>query len=259
MKKLFVIAVAFAGISSCFNPMQAKVLDLPDFNSGKPVWIIRAGVDFNSMTGNWKGEMRDSWDNLYKIDQKEGSFPSNTSFDVSFGFNKSFGHRAIYWGMELGVATRGYKANAEWSSGHVSENFGDYIGHTIKQNQSLTSYNVNLTPFIIGYKYVFLNRMAVDIHVGGFVSYDFAGKLKVYDYDWKTSSGRPRTSEKTTSTNIGDLSNYNNFDAGLNLGIGYWYGHFNIDFSWQRGFVDLFDSNTSMQAQSLKLRLGYCF
>lgn len=57
------------------------------------------------------------------------------SFDVSVGFNKSLGKRPLYWGMELGFSTRGYKTNAKWASGLVSETFGDYIGHKIEEKQ----------------------------------------------------------------------------------------------------------------------------
>lgn len=259
MKTKLLFATVLFGMSTLLSTTHAQVLDLPDFNSGKPMWIIRAGVNFNNAVGDWKDEMKDSWEGAHRIDLKDSSFPSNTSFDVSFGFNKSFGNRPLYWGMELGFSTRGYKTNAEWASGHVSETFGDYIGHVIKEKQTLTAYNVNLVPFTIGYKYTFLDRMAVDVHLGAFVSYDFAGKMKIYNYDWSTSSGRDRVKENTTSTKISKRDKYSDFDAGINLGVGYWYGHFNIDFSWQRGFIDMFDTKYSMQTQSLKLRLGYCF
>lgn len=259
MKKISCVLAAVIGISALCSPVHAKIFDLPDFTSGKAVWILRAGAAFNSAVGDWKDEMRDGWEDAHKIDLTEAAFPSNTSFDVSFGFNKSFGRRPLYWGMELGVATRGYKANAEWFSGHVSETWGDYIGHRIKDNRTLTAYNAYLVPLMIGYKYKFLDRMALDIHAGGFVSYDFAGEMKVYSYDWQTSSGKDRVKENTNTADLGDLDDYSRIDAGINIGIGYWYGHFNIDFSWQRGFINMFDVDNTIKSQSLKLRLGYSF
>lgn len=259
MRKFFVLALAMFGVMSVSEKAHADVLERPEFNSGKPVWIVRAGVNFNSAVGDWKDKMQESWDKAQRIPMVSSGFPSKTSFDVSVAFNKSFGDRPLYWGMELGISTRGFEANAEWKTGHVSSNWGDYIGHEIKQEQTLNAYNANLTPFMIGYKYNLLSAMTLDVHLGGFISYDFAGKYKVYDYDWQTSSNRPRTTEKTTKTDISDLDKYSCFDAGINLGFGVWYGHFNIDFTWQRGFVDMFDTDASWQSQSLKLRVGYAF
>lgn len=112
---------------------------------------------------------------------------------------------------------------------------------------------------MIGYKYEFLDRMALDVHAGGFVSYDFAGEMKIYNYDWQTSGGKDRIKENTNTVDLGDLDDYSRLDAGINIGIGYWYGHFNIDFSWQRGFINMFDVENTIKSQSLKLRLGYSF
>lgn len=259
MKKIFGILVAVAGLCSFNGNAQSKVLELPDFNSGKTVWIVRVGVDFNSATGDWKDMQRDAWEKSHKIDLIKSDFPGSTGFDVTVGFNKSFGAMPLYWGMDLGIATRGYKSAAEWYSGKVSSTFGDYIGHRIKEDVSLTAYNVNFTPFKLGYKYTFLKRMAVDVHLGGFVSFDFAGTYKIDNYDWQTSSGQPRTKEESTSVSIGDLDKYRRFDAGLNLGIGYWYGHFNIDLTWQKGFINMYDMDNSMKSQALKLSIGYAF
>lgn len=259
MKKLILLGAAFLGLGATFNSANAQVLELPDFNSGKAVWIIRAGANFNSAVGDWKDDVEKSWENAHRISLTDKSFPSSTGFDVSFGFNKSFGNHPLYWGMELGVSTRGYKTSASWAAGKVSQTFGDYIGHKITDEETLTAYNAQLVPFTIGYKYVFLDKMAVDVHLGGFVSYDFAGKLKKYEYDWQTSSGKSHSSEKTQSTDLCDIDEYQCIDAGLNVGVGYWFGHFNIDFSWQRGFINMYDMDSSMYSQSLKLRLGYAF
>lgn len=98
MKKFQVFLAAIIGICALGNPVYAKVFDLPDFTSGKAVWILRAGAGFNSTVGDWKDEMRDGWEDAHKIDLTEAVFPSNTSFDISFGFNKSFGRHPLYWG-----------------------------------------------------------------------------------------------------------------------------------------------------------------
>lgn len=252
--------MAFAFVGTLFGSLSAnaQIFTRPEFNSGKTIWIARAGVNFNSTVGEWKNETKDNWENSHKIPLTDYSFPSNTSFDVSLAFNKSIKHSPIYWGMELGVSTRGYKTKVEWETGFVSS-FGDYLGHTIREEQTLTAYNVQLTPIMFGYKYNVIQNITIDAHLGGFVSYDFTGELKTYKYDFQTSAGKDRVKENTETADIGDLEKYSRFDAGLNLGIGVWYGHFNIDFIWQRGFVNMFDIDFSNQSQSLKLRVGYAF
>lgn len=258
MKKFFQVVIMTICLGIGIADVNAQVFNRPDFETNT-VWIVRAGVGFNKCVGDWKDQVKEGWESAHRIDQQKGDFPSNASFDVSVAFNKSIKQLPIYWGMEMGISSRGYKTDAEWYSGHVSSTWGDFIGHRIKETESLTAYNVYLTPIMFGYKYNLLSNITLDAHIGGFVSYDFTGKRKLYIYDWSTSSGRDKVTEKESSTNINDLKSYRNFDAGLNLGLGFWYGHFNIDFSYQRGFIDMFDASYSMQAQSLKLRLGYAF
>ncbi len=239
---------------------DAQVFERPDFKGDKMTWIVRAGANFNSATGDWKDKMLSDWKDSHNIDFKDGTFPSNTSFDVSIAFNKSIKQLpSLYWGMEMGVSTRGYKANAEWESGHISSTWGDYIGHRIEESQTLMAYNAYFTPVMFGYKYELLSNMTLDAHIGAFASYDFAGNSKRDTYDWQTSSGKDRVKESSSKTSLEDLKDYSRFDAGMNIGIGVWFGHFNLDFSWQRGFVNMFDSDYSIKSQSLKLRLGYAF
>ncbi len=252
-----ILLVGAITITTTYINAEPKVLELPNFNSGKAVWMVRAGVSFNSMEGDWKDNQIDAWESISKL-PLSSSFPTSTGFNASIGFNKSFGNRPLYWGMELEFGTRGYKANALWSKTSTSS-FGDVISHTRKQNTTLSAYNVNLTPITIGYKYTFLSRMAVDVHASAFAGFDFAGQFKTYNYDYQLSAGKPRVKESTSKVNISDADKYRRFDAGLKLGVGYWFGRMNIDFTWQRGFVNLFDADESRQSQSFNLRLGYAF
>ena len=260
MKKIIIILISLVvTIMSTDAKAEGNILDLPDFNSGKIVWMVKAGVNFNNAVGDWKDTQKDSWEKSYKNLPLTASFPSQTAFNISFSFNKSFGQHPLYWGMELGIGTRGYKANAKWSKTTVSSTFGDVLSHTVKQNITLSTYNIEYHPFIIGYKYKFLQRMAVDVHASAFVSFDFAGSQKIYNYDYQLSSNVPREKESTNDIKIGDIDKYQRLDAGVNVGIGYWFGHFNLDFSWQRGFINIYDVNDTFSAQSLKLKLGYAF
>lgn len=259
MKKTILILASMLSVIAYEANSQSNILNLPEFNSGKAIWMVKVGLDFNTAVGEWKDTQIDSWEKTHKNLPLDASFPSRTSFNVAAGFNKSFGSHPLYWGMELGVGTRGYNANAHWSKSTVSSTFGDVIAHTIKQNIGLTAYNIDFKPFTLGYKYIFLERMALDVHASAFVSFDFAGQQKIYNYDYQLSANVPREKEDENKIKISDLDKYQRIDAGINIGIGYWFGHFNLDFSWQRGFINMFDVDDSIQRQSLQLKLGYAF
>jgi len=164
-------------------------------------WILRAGVSFNNIAGS-----------------DVNGVSSKTGFDVDFGFNKYFGESNLYWGMELGVGTRG--ASFEWE---------DYDG-TI-YDEGFTSYNVKYSPFTIGYKFPVTEAIKIDPHVGGYLSYDFS------------------------TTN--DVSLENDFDAGIQAGVGVWYGRVNLDFMYQRGFINMLEDGG--KTSNFLIRVGYAF
>ena len=257
MKKLmtFVIMCSFVLVSQA-----QEVLQLPEgFSGGKTVWIVRAGASFSGVTGKGIDAQEDSWTK----GKWDGSFGRAFGGNLSIGFNKTFGSSPLYWGMDLGVAMRGYKADASWSAGGSSSISGGYDSHTKSEKTTLTAYNAQLSPINIGYKVTFNERMALDIHVGGFASYDFAGSLKSESYDHIYLTGKYGTNDKTTenssSTKIGDIDSYRNYDFGVIGGIGFWYGHFNVDVSYQRGFVSMFEGDNTYFCDKLQVRLGYAF
>lgn len=98
-------------------------------------------------------------------------------------------------------------------------------------------HTVMLSPFNIGYRY---------IHFGVYASYDFAGTYKrdYTDHIVSTSKYGNRNDKTTTTTDIKirDYENWRKYDAGICLGVGYWFGKFNLDFTWQRGFIGVFKS-----------------
>lgn len=283
MKKLLIAGLAWLSIASSVMAVDfSKQLELPDF-SGKAVWIARAGVGFNGAVGSRKGVQHKKW----VAEDWDGQFKGVTGYDFSFGFNKSFGKGPVFWGMNLSLAMRGYKTDASWYKTADNPSIGAYNHHRRQTINSLKAYTVQLTPFTLGYRYSFLERMAAEVHLGGFVSYDFAGSFK-YDYiditdAWNTGIKYGKPSSLTTdksqylSGNLGDFKGHHRLDAGLNLGIGYWFGHFNIDFMWQRGFIAFDDKgddtveipkkngkpdkvkNGNLYSNSFILSLGYAF
>lgn len=248
------------------------ILQLPDFNSGKAVWIIRTGIGFNGVSGSNKETTELEWAN----GSWDGGFKRTNGYDITFGFNKSFRNRSLYWGMELGMSSRGYKTSSSWEKSGTSSISGGSDYHGKFQDVTLYCHSVRFSPFTFGYRYTFLEKMAADIHFGGYASYDFAGNYKneYTDHIISTSKYGNRNDKKTTSTEIKlkDLEGIRRYDAGFSLGVGYWYGKFNIDFAWQRGFIAMYEGGAeeikigksthkrgNLFTNNFQLKLGYSF
>ena len=90
-------------------------------------------------------------------------------------------------------------------------------------------------------------------HIGGYVSYDYAGKLKVEE-EYQGSSNDEDVS-------LSDFENYNSFDAGMQVGVGLWFDRFNLDFTYQRGFIGIYDISNfdSPRSSNFMIRLGVAF
>jgi len=269
MKKLLISCCL---ITAATASVHADVLELPDFNDGHAHWIVRTGIGFNDVTGDNIDTQKAMWEDK----KMDGNFKSTTGFQVNIGFNKSFGKHPLYWGMNLGIGTRGYETEATKFSdtGTINTSVGNAGSNsTTRQSGTLNTYNVMFSPFNIGYKYSFLGKMAVDVHLGAFVSYDFAGENKASsDRVVNYYAGKVKHESSESKAKIGDIKTFNNFDAGMNLGFGVWYGHFNLDLSWQRGFIAIWDKGDedvkigkktrkqgNLYSSNLQLSVAYCF
>lgn len=142
---------------------------------------------------------------------------SKIGFDVDAAFNKAIGGSGLYWGMEFGIGTRGFGSDVEIDGDEVS----------------ITSYNVKWSPFTIGYKFNIFDSFRIDPHVGAFALYDFAKSSPV------------------------DAEYENDFDAGVQAGLGLWYKRVNLDFMYQFGFVEAFDEGG--KTGNFLIRIGYSF
>ena len=184
--------------------------------------------------------------------------------NLSIGFNKSFGHSPLYWGMELGAGMRGYKTEATKKGNASVQSAGNWkLSSTTTDEVSLNAFNAHFTPIMIGYKFVLNDNFALDIHIGGYGSYDFAGDLKSEHhsriYTTSQHGGSNQSKDESNSAKISDIDNYNNYDFGVVAGAGIWFGHFNLDIIWQRGFISIYDNDSDMFSNNMQLRLGYAF
>lgn len=181
----------------------------------------------------WYGRIGMSINNLAGAPSAEGvSMGSKIGMDVDFGFQRNISRSGLYWGMELGVGSRG--ASME----------NKYEDETEKT--SVSAWNIKYSPITLGYKYSLTDDLKLDGHLGAFLSYDFTKKVKTDDYEWDNEDM--------------DELDYNDFDAGMQMGAGIWYKRFNLDFTYQRGFAKVAKmGNKDLHSSNFMIRLGVAF
>lgn len=213
MKKILTV-VAFILTLSIATQAQSTIVSsrTVDISKEKSAtqWILRAGLNMAGLAGK---------------DAKD--LGSKAAYDVAISFQKPLSDFGMFWGMELGLGSRGYTYKYD------------------EEEDNLLSHNVRFSPFTFGYAYNFTDQIKADVRLGGFASFDYTGT-------YKEDSGYEG------EYNISDLDDYQRFDAGINLGIGVWYNQFNLDFSYQRGFMGMAE-NTKWYTNNFMIRVGYAF
>lgn len=178
-------------------------------------WIVRAGLNINHLAG---------------FDVVEGTkVGSRAGFDVDFGFNRYFNNSNLYWGMELGLNSRG---------GSVGDDEAKF---------KFAGYNVKYSPFTIGYKFPVADGIKIDPHFGVYASYDFATSVKFDNGD--------------ESIDVKDYMDFDNkYDVGIQIGAGVWYKRFNLDLMYVRGFINTYDDYIEGgKTSNFEIRLGVAF
>lgn len=221
MKKLFILSLfALASIAANAQLVKSRTFAKEESNT---TWYTRLGLSFNNVTGYVTEQ----------ADEDGESYGSKVGYDISFGFQKPIRHSNIYWGMDLGLGTRGFS--------------NSYTSGQEEAKDKLITHNVKFSPLTFGYKRSITDMISIDLHVGGYVSYDYAGTLKS---SWGSSEEK---------TNIDDLDWYP-LDSGIAAGIGAWYDRFNLELTYQRGFLNCFDEdNDSSYSSNFMIRLGVAF
>ena len=218
MKKI--ILIALLGLTTLAGSAQVLTSRSLMKKQSQTTWYARLGLSIDMLSG------------LDSEDKDHGySLGSKAGMAVDFGFNKPIGKSGVYWGMELGVQTRGGKIN------RYIERYDETSSAT------LTSWDVQYLPINFGYKYSITDDVKLDIHLGGFLSCDFTHKAKDDDGD-------------ELDTDVFD----NRFDAGVQVGLGIWYKKVNLDFAYQHGFIEYTTSEySSINTAAFMIRLGYAF
>lgn len=238
MKKIMLLCTMVL-VALCANAQIVRSRTIVKEKS-QTMWYGRIGMSFNNIAGG------NDYAEGYKTSYSEATIRPKVGMNLDFGFHKPIGKSGTYWGMELGIGTRG---------GSFKESYDGY-GSEIS---SITTWNVKYSPFTFGYKYSITDDLKLDAHIGAYVSYDFAGKGKTKFED-----------DDDVSSTLGELADdydYQRFDAGMQIGIGAWWKRFNIDFTYQRGFVpcanveDYIDwhKDYNLTSSNFSIRLGYAF
>lgn len=209
MRKLFLlVAAALFGVAAQAQIVSSRSVSI-NSEPSETVWLTRVGINFMNMAGS----------GAEGLDGKVG-------YNFNVEFNKPIGGLGAYWGMNLGLGSRGFKT--------------DYL--------KSVAHNVQYSPFTFGWKIGVADNIRIDPHVGVYASYDFSSKMK----------------ENGESISWGDYADYlevdyHGYDVGLNAGIGVWYDRYNLDLCYQRGFVDAFSDFDGLKTSNFMIRLGIAF
>lgn len=219
MKKIFLTLMALVAVLAVnaqiygysSTAVKSNKIQKSDSNT---TWFVRTGLNF--MSAEYDGE---------DADNKLG-------YDINVGFQKPFTDLGFYWGMELGLASRGYELENDFyddCSGY------EYMGHLIQ-----------LSPVTVGFKYDInvLGGITIDAHAGAFVNYTYGefGECECGDIDEEDW-----------------FSGADCLDYGYKLGIGVWWKNkYNLDFSYQRGLNDAWFEDDG-NFKSFTVSLGYAF
>lgn len=182
-------------------------------------------------------------------EKKQTKKPSNWFIKLGYGgckftgpdhkLDKIRGYRNAVYKIDIGFT----KPFVELSNGRI--NLAPYWGMDFSfGNRSVdysfgyrtyTAHNLQWSPNI-GLDIALSRYFCFDLHIGPYLSYDYSVKWFDDKYD------KP-----------------NQFDAGLNMGVGFWINRVELEFSFQKGFVftDIIDEDRGGKTNILLLKLGY--
>ncbi len=262
MKKLILLAaMACAGIAANAQLVESTLWAERTPKKSNTIWYTRLGMSFNNASG-FKG---------YDDGVDKASAGTKVGYEWTIGFQKPIAGSDVYFGMEFALGTRGMKFTSESTeTGGYSTGIWTDVE---SEKASLIAHTSKIVPINFGYKYAITDDIKLDGHLGGFFSYDYAGKLKYTEESTTTYPNDPAETESNSeSYGLGEFSDYGfgdytRYDAGLQVGIGVWFQQFNLDFTYQKGFITQWENEAfstdgtigSIKSSNFMIRLGYSF
>lgn len=228
MKKFIFALIMLLGCAPAYSQIVRSTTFAKE-EKRKTEWFVRLGLSCNNLTGSAMKEAKEAINEDRKNDSENykwsAKFGTRTNYEIMTGFNKYFGKSNVYWGMELGLGSRGgsYTGKGEYDK-----------NNSWCDKAYVNSYNVKYTPFVVGYRYPVNNDIKIDAHLGVYLSYDFTGTYT--EDEWNIDDGEKETYKESWNFTDEYVDGFA-FDCGLQLGIGVWYRHINLNFTWQRGLA----------------------
>lgn len=180
----------------------------------------------------------------------------DVDFDIKSGFHVGliYGYNIttdIFIETGFGIASKGYKERSSESSGDFwIEDEGNY---ETKESSEMNTLNVEI-PLYVGLQYE-----GFFIKVGPYFNYAVSGK---YESGGSTTIftdiHSSETGHNSSSTKISKLKDYNNFNVGFGISIGYRGEHFIVSGIFQRGLTKVYDRPKQYE-QNILLLVGYVF
>lgn len=221
MKKIFLLLTALVSFATVSNAQIVRsnssktVTSTVEKEPTETVKYMRLGLNFMKIGGD---DVSDAIKDYMK---------SNLGYQIIWGFEKPLG--PLFWGMEYGLSSRGYKLEFD------------------NEDEKLFVHSGIFSPFNLGYKYGITDELAVEGHVGAYISGDYFGKCKGTDEDGESYE-----------ESIYDFDDWSYLDAGMQFGFGLWYNQIGIDFLIQKGFINMAE-DVKWHTSNFMIRFGVAF
>ncbi|MCM1520775.1 MAG: PorT family protein [Lachnoclostridium sp.] len=241
MKKVFLL-FCLTLLLSCLKVYADDWYSTPPYASSSrdSRWVVRAGMNVCVTSGKTFSEVKKS---------DGGHYKAKLGYDFSASFNKPLSSNGLFWGLEVAMGTRGLGFDNNASSNNI----------TVIVKSKLNAYNFRYVPWFLGYRKGLSENFSFEVRFGPYFSYDFAGSEKT-----SVTILGDHSSHVTTTTKLNQLSGvdsndgYQDYDLGLQAGLGFWYKQFNFDIAYDRGLISYF-RHESWYSNNIMIRLGYAF
>ena len=209
----------------------------------KTTWYVKVGGTLCTLT---------DFENDEDLDL---STSSKMGYLVGIAFDKSIGKKGWFWSAGLQLRSKGGEADTYSYKDMNDDNGGTGGSYTDTWNYDYT-YNINTLeiPLSVGYKLSIANDWAIDLRIGGFINYDLWGNVKKESYGWYDGKQYDNGEEEY---DLDDMEGYESLGYGALAGIGVWYKNFNINFTYELGFAETFE--TGGKERNCLLTIGYAF
>lgn len=157
-------------------------------------------------------------------------FRFKTGEVLDLGYSRYIKNSKFYWAAELGLTTRSVR----------TEIYIVDMDDMVFTCPFIVHHGIKASPVIFGYRFILPRDFAIDLRLGGYFAYYYAGKM-LGGYDYTEENG---FNYYTWNASTDDEEHYSpyfkmqrRYNAGFETGIAFWYKRFCFDFTYNTGFV----------------------